>query len=192
MSKSLVDIANDYVSIQYVLSLCGISTPESYSGNSWKTNCPFERFYHIDEGRQKSLRVYFSSNTAFCFAGCGYLTPVGLYALHTGLSKAESAETLISLSDTQLPSFTEELDAVLKTDNSPSKPFLREALQLFCKRLAGERWAILEFDDYIVSEFDKCLRILDKIDSEETARVWLDLSKKHMSLILKGYINVKV
>lgn len=190
MSRSTIELANEHVGITSVLERMGISTPETSSGVSWKSHCPFESYYHIDGGRAKSLRVYFDSNTAFCFAGCGYLTPVKLFSLKTGLAQLDAAEILLSQNGYELPSFEDELEGLLKIKPGVSKAALREALQTFCARLAGDSWRSVQFDDYVLVGLSNCLTILDKIDDELKARNWLELSKKYMSEILKGPKNV--
>lgn len=186
MAKSPVDIANEQVSIGYVLLQMGVDIPDYSSGASWKANCPFEEFYHIDQGRSKSLRVYFATNSAYCFAGCGYLTPVTLYALKTGLPKAESAMLLLQANGLELPSLDDELEHIMSLKNSISKASLREALQIFCQKSVGGKWHSVQFNDDILTGLDNCLQLLDKVDSEERARIWLTRSKEYMSALLKG------
>lgn len=190
MSHSSVDLANDYVGITSVLENMGIYVPETSSGVSWKSHCPFEDYYHIDGGRDKSLRIYFESNTAFCFAGCGYLTPVKLFSLKTGLSEIDAAEILLSQSGYELPTFEDELEGVLRAKTRVSRAFLREALQTFCARTVGDSWRSVQFDDYVLVSLEKCLVLLDKVNDEIKARSWLELSKKYMSEILKGSKDV--
>lgn len=186
MVKSPIDIANEQVSIVSVLLQMGIDIPDSSSGNSWKTHCPFEAFYHLDRGGSKALRVYYDSNTAYCFRGCGFLTPVTLFALKTGLSRADAALMLLQTNGIDLPSFDEQLQLVLSPSNSISKSSLREALQTFCKREVGEAWGTVQFLDHVIIGIDKCLKLLDKVDNEEVAKIWLAKSKQYMSALLKG------
>lgn len=186
MVTSPVDIANEKVFIGSVLLQMGVDVPDSSSGASWKANCPFEDFYHIDRGRSKSLRVYFATNSAFCFAGCGYLTPVTLYALKTGLSRSEAAMLLLQANGLELPSIDDEIETLLAIKSSISKASLREALQIFCQKSVGGKWHSVQFNDDILTGLDNCLKILGKVNSEETARVWLEKSKQYMSDLLKG------
>jgi hypothetical protein len=192
MAKSIVDTVNDQVPITSILIKMGIDVPDSSSGSSWKTNCPFEEFYHIDGGRAKSLRVYFGTNSAYCFAGCGYLTPVSLYAMKTGLSRAEAASMLMQENALALPSFDDELQSLTNSGATISKASLRESLQIFCQTVAGDYWNTIQFSDPILSGLDNCLRLLDKVDNEENAKIWLTKSKLYMSALLKGIGNVKV
>src|SRR5882724_1752587 len=93
--SSRIDVANDYVSIRKVLGWAGIYVPEVSYGRSWKTRCPFGEMYHIDMGSEKSMRVYSDTNSAYCFQGCGYLSPVSLHSKISGLPWQDAAEDLL-------------------------------------------------------------------------------------------------
>lgn len=192
MARSLVDVANEQISITDVLLKMGVSLPDSSSGASWKTDCPFGNFYHLDRGGSKSLRVYYASNSAYCFRGCGYLTPVTLYSLKTGLSKADAAVFLLDSHGIELPSLDDTLTEIIKSDNSPSHASLREALHIYCQREVGESWESAQFDDVMISGIDNCLALLSKVDDEEKAKLWLDKSKQYMYALLKGTGYVQV
>lgn len=186
MIKTTVDLANEYIAISQVLILLDVEVPESYSGSSWKSHCPFEDFYHIDRGRAKSLRVYYGTNSAYCFAGCGYMSPVSLYALKTGLSKVEAASLLLAKEGYELPSFDSEFTELLKKETVINKASLREALQVFCKRVVGLQWSTKQFENSVIKGIDNCLTLLARVESSEEAQQWLNLSKKYMKKILEG------
>lgn len=190
MALSPVDIVNEQVSIIPILLQMGIDVPDSSSGSSWKTNCPFEEFYHIDGGRAKSLRVYFGTNSAYCFAGCGYFTPVTLYSMKTGLTKSEAALMLMQMHSLSFPSFEDELQSLTVSAPKVSKAYLRESLQIFCQSEVGDDWKHIEFNEPIIAGLDNCLRLLDKVDDEETAKLWLLKSKQYMYALLKGISSV--
>lgn len=186
MAKSPVDIANEQIPISKILVQMGVDVPDSSSGSSWKAYCPFSAFYHLDRGRSRSLRVYFSTNSAFCFRGCGYLTPVSLYSLSTGLPKAEAAMLLLQNAGIELPSLDDQLQTVLSTKETLSKASLREALQIFCHKIVGQQWESVQFHDVVLTGLDNCLKLLDKTNDEDTAKLWLDKSKQYMCALLKG------
>lgn len=59
---------------------------------SWKTSCPFS-YEHPDGGIEKNMRIY-ASNSAYCFAAHGVLTPVRMMQVHYGVSQSRAARML--------------------------------------------------------------------------------------------------
>src|SRR6266568_5256393 len=93
--RSVITIANEQVSILLVCDLIGMSVPSEISGRSYKTNCPFGEFYHSDGGAVKAFRIYPDTNSAHCFASCGYFTPVWLASSAWGRRPTEVAVQLL-------------------------------------------------------------------------------------------------
>lgn len=86
-----IDQANT-VPIQDVLKdLFGIYVPAGLD-RSWKTTCPFY-FEHPDGGVERNMRVY-SSNSAYCFAMHGFMTPVRMVQLRSEIGSRRAAQAL--------------------------------------------------------------------------------------------------
>jgi hypothetical protein len=96
--RSIVAVANDTVAILAVCREIGMSVPGDVPhGRSVKVYCPFGPVYHVDHGVETAFRVYPHSNSAFCFAGCGYFSPVRLFADARDLNRQEAARQLLDL-----------------------------------------------------------------------------------------------
>ena len=189
MAKSLIETANEYVSISVVFNWLKIDVPESQSGTTFKVHCPFEEFYHIDQGRQKSLRVYYSTNSAFCFAGCGYMTPVSLFSQKTGLTNVESASFLLSKQGYDLPSLEQDMIILANQPTTINYSSLRQALQFYCSRIFVG-WNTLQFEDFVLDAMSHCLELLDKVETETDANEWLNQSKTYLKEVVNS--NVKI
>jgi len=86
-----VDRANA-VPIQSVLrDLFGLFIPAGLE-RSWKTACPFA-FEHPDGGVERNMRIY-ASNSAYCFAMHGFLTPVRIVQIRSEVGQARAAKIL--------------------------------------------------------------------------------------------------
>src|SRR3954466_13862718 len=82
MKRSTVAVANEVVSIATVCRWLGVQVPDDDSLRS-KLYCPFGEFNHSDGGRDRALRIYPDSNSAYCFACSELFTPVKMYARMT-------------------------------------------------------------------------------------------------------------
>lgn len=190
--NSVISTANDYVSIHYVLKTAGIYVPEVSYGRSWKTKCPFGEIYHIDMGNEKSMSVYSDTNSAYCFQGCGYLTPVSLYSRISGLSKLESAEKLLAEQGYEDITDTEKWKIALQVRRSIDPNYLSSALQVYCSKIAGDSWKYLQYETEVLENFKRCLKILHYIKTEDNARKWLEVSKEYMRTLISKRVNNEV
>lgn len=90
-SNSAIDRANE-LPIQVVLAdEFDVHVPIEIT-TSWKTYCPFS-WEHMDGGTDKTLRVY-PTNSAFCFALHGVLTPVKLISVQRDVEPIQAARWL--------------------------------------------------------------------------------------------------
>lgn len=90
---TLVDKANELVSIREIYTqMTGSYVPDGQMF-SWKIHCPFE-FEHSDGGLDKNTRIY-DSNTIYCFGMHGVIRPVYLYARWKGIPTKLAAEELL-------------------------------------------------------------------------------------------------
>lgn len=90
----LVEMANAEVRIEAVLNdHFAMGVP--FDAEGWKVRCPFAA-EHEDGGIDRQFRVYASTNTGYCFALHGVLTPVRLWRLRAWFpSVRDAAEDLL-------------------------------------------------------------------------------------------------
>ena len=90
---ALVARANEITDLRLMLNELDCDIPEDTVG-SWKARCPWGA-EHEDGGIDKAMRYYPESNSAFCFATHGMLTPVRLVSMAEGISQHKSAQRLM-------------------------------------------------------------------------------------------------
>lgn len=87
-----IEFVNSHVTINQVLrDLCDIYVPREV--HSWRIHCPWGKD-HSDKGVGKHMKVYWDSNTAHCFAGHGFFTPVKLWAAMKGTTQTKAAKQM--------------------------------------------------------------------------------------------------
>lgn len=174
----VVSLANERVGIGYVCGLVGVEVPESSPGRSVKVRCPFG-FTHRDHGLEAAFRVYFETNTAFCFAGCGFFTPVWLAATAWDRLPSEVARDLLEGIGYG------GLDPDSRWEAAQSGPVvgvdraaLVEALQGWAGRTIPD-WERRQFGD-LAPALQAGLGLVGRVEDEDGAWLWLDGVKKYL------------
>jgi hypothetical protein len=179
-NESVVDIANRIVPLRIVLGMTNIYVSEFTYGKSIKTRCPFADIYHLTEDAGKSMRVYSDTNTAFCYMGCGVLTPVSVYAKLNGVPYKAAAKFLLEKVGHKLKTFDEKwADAVNGVEPLNLQGY-RDALNEICTSYSKGEWSSLKYSPSVSSSFSKLLEILDKASSYEDADRWLATARQLM------------
>lgn len=80
---SVFDVLHDYFDIDH-----------PRDGGSFKGYCPFG-FEHADGGIEKQWRTYPATNTSYCFAGHGSLTPVRLVQIKKDVRATDAATDIL-------------------------------------------------------------------------------------------------
>jgi hypothetical protein len=184
-TESLVDLANSYVPVTKVLSWFNIFVPDIQPGRSWKAVCPFGEIYHLGRSIDKTMRVYSDTNSAYCFDGCGYLSPVAMYSKLKGLSLLEAAEELLDRQGFQARS---QEDIWLELSLKPREVdhlSLGSALQEYCTNIFGPSWNMRQLDKAYSEVLDRCLKLLDLVTTEQEAKEWLEATKSIMRKLSK-------
>jgi hypothetical protein len=182
--RSVVAVANEMVNITVVCHEIGVAIPEIAEGKSAKVHCPFGAVYHSDHGMETAFRVYPSTNSAFCFAGCGYFSPVYLYAQAFDITTMESATRLLDLIGYKPLSL---VDAWAKVSAPPERidqSSLAEALKVYCSRI-DPLWEERQFDPGIARALTRCLELVPRVRTSEEARTWLETTKQVMHRTLR-------
>jgi hypothetical protein len=178
--ESVIDLANKIVPLRIVLRMGNIYVSEFTYGKSIKARCPYADIYHLTEDAGKSMRVYSDTNTAFCYMGCGVLTPVSVYAKLNGVSYKQSALFLLEKVGHKLKTFDEKWEDAVNAVQPLNLEGYREALNEMCLFYTDGEWNSLKYSSSISSSFSKLLEILDKAQSYEDADRWLEAAKKFL------------
>lgn len=176
----LIRTANERMSIEEAFRLIGENV--SYASKQY---CPFGEVFHQDGGTSRSLRIYPDTNSAFCFAGCGYMSPVSLLAMHRNISDDQAAEVILEMTNYVPPDYESQWDALQSEVDAVSTSDLAEALKVACARMSPD-WVTLQFEDAVAGALSKCLALLPKVKSSDDSKKWMDVSKTVMRRAIQG------
>lgn len=174
---SLVDLANEDVSIYEALRVIG--SDAIYAEYGGKQYCPFGDLRHADGGLSKAFRVYFESNSCFCFAGCGYYNPVKLVQEAMDMSAQEAAEMLLLRAGWVPETYETRWQQLQENTEKIDTGALAEALKTYCSRFDPD-WEFSQLGGTIAKTLDKCLGLLAKVSTTEDATTWLTQTKQVM------------
>ena len=178
MADSDIQIANERMSIVEACNELGMGV-ENFNLNSLKFYCPFGNVNHMDAGDSKAFRIYPATNSAWCFAGCGYFTPVKLIAMNGDMSEQEAAEKILETTGYVAPHYDAQWDALTAETVRVNTEDLAEALKIACARM-DKNWESRQFDDAVAKKLRACFTLLGKVHTEEDATQWLDKTKQIM------------
>jgi hypothetical protein len=175
-ASRLIEIANDKVGFAFACEMIGTYVPPIY-GNYKKINCPFGQWYHSDGGKDKTFAVYPASESAWCWACNVLYTPVKLISIAWDMPAEEAAWELLNRAGIKPPSL-EDIWVELERSREPipDRASLGQALRLYLGRTVPD-WNSRQFDPDVAGLLDKCLGLLDSVNTEQEARQWLDGTK---------------
>lgn len=176
--KSIVQLANERMTIIEACNELGMDVMD-FSISSLKVYCPFGNLYHSDGGTTKAMRIYPATNSAWCFAGCGYFTPTRMLAMDKGVPEQAAAEFILERTNYVAPDFEARWEAISTEKPVPNTDDLTEALKVACSRMVPD-WEERQFEDEVAHKLRQCLALLRKVQSEEDAALWLSSTKKIM------------
>lgn len=188
-STALVGRVNEAVEFAAVCRLVGMTVPDmaSISGRSVKVHCPFGHM-HKDRGASASFRVYADTNSGWCFAGCGYFSPVSLAATAWDVSWEDAAERLREKFDVSvLEAVTWEQASVPREEPVIDRAALAVALSEHCYRSFPGRWESMQFQAPVSGMYSRCLETLEKVETRDQAWRWLDATKQVMENAMRGH-----
>ena len=180
--QSLREIANERMTIIQAYNESAEHVPDFEYG-SIKIHCPFGHLYHADGGTSKAFKIYPGTNSAWCFAGCGYFTPVKLLAWLKGVEEDEAAEIILDMTNYVAPDIDSRWNALVDTPPSVDTDALADALKVACQRMAKD-WEMLQFDEVVSVKLRQCLGLLSKVATDEDATKWLNATKEIMRKVL--------
>jgi hypothetical protein len=176
--KTVIQVANERMSIIQACNELGMDIPD-FSVKSMKVHCPFGHLFHADGGTSRAFAIYPGTNSAWCFAGCGYFTPVKLIAMDKGISEEQAAESILEQTSYVAPDYEARWNALLDTQITVNTDDLAEALKVACSRMVSD-WDERQFETAVAQKLRQCLSLLPKVRSEEDASKWLAATKKIM------------
>lgn len=177
---SAIELANERLNIVDACNRLGMNLSDAGFGKHY---CPFGDLFHADGGHGKAFRIYVGTNSAFCFAGCGYFSPVRMIATDKGISEADAAELILELTNYVAPDFQSRWDAMATATPNINTDDLAEALKVACARM-NPNWEDLQFEDAVSTKLRQCLQLLVKVTTEEEATKWLSTTKQVMHRVL--------
>lgn len=179
--SAVVELANEKVPIAYVCRKIGMTIPDRSTGKSIKTRCPFG-FVHADRGLEAAFRIYYDTNTAYCFAGCGFFTPVWLAATAWDRQPTEIAGEMLHAIGYRSPDSEQYWEHLIAPKPAPvDRAALAEALTVYCSAKI-QQWDDRQFGD-LSQSLEKCLRLLEYVETADDAWQWLRVSKQYMQQI---------
>lgn len=182
-----IAIANEQVSIIKACNMIGMDIPD-FSLASLKVYCPFGHLYHADEGRSRAMRIYPATNSAFCFASCGYLSPVKLIAIDKDSTEQEAAEWLLEQIGWVPPDYVSQWEALEGKPEEIDTVALTGALKTACVAMTPQ-WEELQFEEDVAVRLSQCLGLVRKVKTKEDADKWMSVSKQVMARELAHYVQ---
>ncbi len=179
-----IAVANQQVPIAFACRLVGAAVDvDDVYGKSVKIHCPFGDVHHSDGGAEKAMRIYPDTNSAYCFAGCGHFTPVRLVSHAWDRPQAEVAVDLLDQLGHRPLSLAEQFAGHETWNPPPDAGQLAEALKTFCRRI-DPSWEDRQFEPLVAARLTQCLRLLDRVATDDDAQRWLAGVKQVMSQLL--------
>lgn len=181
---SWISLANDNVKIADVLRLSNVQVPDSDATGSKKIYCPFG-FYHSDRGSTKAMRVYYSSNNAYCFSCGKRYSPVAMAAAMWDCSWVAAAMRLLEDAGIKPKTLSERwVDATTHEELKPDLIALADALKMYCLRI-HPLWSTVQYVESVSAKLSKCLALLDCVTDTASADKWLTTCKSVMQSTLE-------
>lgn len=185
MKKSLIEEANEKVSIIKVCLLIGLNVSE---GGHGKYRCPFGDVNHSDGGIEAAFRIYPETNSAYCFACRKYFSPVYLYAQAKDRRASQAAQDLLEIVGWKPKSQAERWSEAMTQEVTVDVSALALALRTYCARICRE-WEEYQLIPEVAELFSRCLALLERVHTPEEADQWLNACKKIMSKKLEAAHN---
>jgi hypothetical protein len=174
----IIEAVNAEVGLVKFLSDEGFDVADPGSGRSIKTHCPW-RWLHADGGAEKAFRVY-ATNTAFCFAGCGFFTPTRAAAMLWDVSEQRAAKEMAARYGVSVGDVDAAVELMLR-DVDVNRADLLDAMR---------RWVDVSFTgddrDRARTALIRCASVADVIETADDAATWWDKSQELIRTAAQG------
>lgn len=176
-TQALIDRANALESTRDLLmSEYNILVPED-GANSIKLRCPYA-FEHKDGGKDKGMRYYFDSDSAFCFRDHGVIDPVFIRSMKWGETRLKTAKIMLEKAgvfkrEHYSVRMTDMLSAE-KTKTLANQPYAFEALNLALRN--ESEYVSHQFNPKVVSAKNRCLESFNPAWTLQDIEKWITAS----------------
>jgi hypothetical protein len=183
---SWIDEANERIDVADVLAEIGVFVPETVrNGGNRKLSCPFG-FYHSDGGLAKAMRLYRANNTVYCFSCSKRYSPVTLASAAWDCSWHNAAFRLLEDAGFKPKTLAERwVEATTPEVFKPDLIALADALKMYCSGIATT-WGTAQLHDDVANMLNRCLKLLDLVETDEQALKWLSTCKAVMRKSLEN------
>jgi hypothetical protein len=172
--RRLVEAVNAEVSLVRLLVDEGFATHGPDQARSIKQHCPWG-WTHADGGDEKAFRIY-HGNTAYCFAGCGYVDPIIFAMKQWDLSRLQAAKELALRYDVRAGDLESTIES-LRRPSEVSPPELVDAL----RRWVRGQWGDTPDHAAARTALIKCASVIEYVSGEASAAVWWERSQQHIA-----------
>ena len=132
---------------------------------SIKLACPW-KFEHKDGGKDKAMRYYFDTDTAFCFRDHGVIDPVYINSMVWGQTRKKTARTMLERAGRlRRESYSKRMQDLLQgqeKENSANQAYAFEALNL----------ALRDVPEYTSNQFNPSVLGAKNICTEKFNPAW--------------------
>lgn len=184
MPDSRIFLANDRMGIVDAANFIGMDV-SSGDFQLAKHFCPFGAVFHSDGGASRAFKFYPDTNSAWCFAGCGYFNPVKIIAMDRSITEPEAAEVILTETGYVEPTVEARWEAATAVVDTVDTDYLTEALKTYCARIEPD-WVSRQFDPEVSTVLRKCLELSTLATTSAAAAEWLSKTKTVMHRVLKG------
>ncbi len=178
-TMSNIELADNEVDIFLALNLAGAKVAPSYDSESVKIHCPFCLAYDPGRIKEKSLRVYFRTNTAFCYREHEFFTPTRIASKAWDKSPASAAIALLERIGYLPPSVGDVWANVQPKPLPPDRSVLGKTLRMYCERI-DPQWSTRQFEPKTAEVLGSCLSLLSVVNTEQDVEDWLRDTKRVM------------
>jgi len=184
-NTSWIELANTTIKITDVLTGIGIFVPTAVTGVSRKIHCPFP-MYHSDGGLEKTMRIFYATNSCYCFRCTKSYSPVSLTAAVKDCSYYNAALSLLEDADLAPKTLEQRwADAVKVEIKEPDLIALADALKIYCSSASSD-WTVRQLDSDVGMKLNACLELLPSVKTDHQADKWLSVCKKVMLKTLES------
>ena len=167
--------ANEHYGILRACRRIGIDTDDYFRAR--KIHCPFGPVFHSDGGDDPAMRVYEEDGHAYCFACQRSFSPSRLIAEVEDISEDEAVDSMLLELGVIENRLGERWEVATKKEQGVDRQALAEAFRIAASYLITP-WAERQYDPDVTRWMNKCLALLDKVQTIEQGDTWLDTVKQ--------------
>ena len=183
----LIEQANACESVHDILfNHFKIFIPEGGSG-SVKLKCPYS-LEHKDGGKEKAMRYYYETDSAYCFRDHGVLSPTFLWASEWGVSEAAAARRILDRAGVgKRESWRTRIENIINSPETASSASVSSALTALAMRYRDiDGYVSLQYRPAVLQEKLRVSEMFNPMWDFESVEKWLDYSTEKMKEVING------